>query len=495
MSKKNKNKNNTSVNKPLENVKKKVEESKAQQASTQKVEDNSKPKIEEPEEAVVVIDPKKETTTMIDEILNTPMDAQFQQLDQNGRLRYAELIERVYINPRTKREDPYVKAIGDSMTRVFHATMVSIALRESIFGKNEYSIALNAYAYPQIQEIAKQIGYNLPEPSMIKKMSKAELKKLGITMTDTQLSLEFKDENASKELKKKLEEEGYSKVPELDVNKIDGNTKLKAALEYLMNKPDDKGNITKSILATVSWMKQYRYAEAEKLKDAEKAKEALDKRSFTDWLDDITKIASPTILFLAVGSQYKQFILEDKNPIRAFLSMKSQINGGSSESEKLSDEDIAALLSMIVSWIVGYTIEKNNKYLSGKNGKLTKEQKAAYEQSNVDCDNVIKYMTDCEESSIENIKTVPSNKEGSSASDKACYFWIRSKYFGNQIKDTKGKSPEEVYENCEFNIQQQAGVICNYFRSESNKLNQYSLSNISKLVRKNTETKEEPAKK
>lgn len=432
---------------------------------------------------VQVIDPKKEQTSMIDEILNTPVDSKFQSLSQEGRLRYAELIERVYINPKKENTDPYVKAIADSMTRVFHATMVSIALRESILGKNEYSVALQLYAYPQIQKMAKEIGYSLPEPEKIKALSKEELKKFGITITKDELTLKFKDENASKELKKKLKEEGFSKIPELDVSKVDSTVKLKAALEYLMNKPDDKGNIVKSLLHTVAWMKQFRFAEAEKLKDKDAAKDALNKREFIDWLNDITNVASPTILFLNIGSQYKQFILEDKSPIRAFLSLRSSINGG--EKNKLSDEDVAALLSTIVSWVVGYTVEQNEKYLSGSSPKLTDDQRKKYEQSNLDCHNVIEYMTNCDESQVTNVTGAATNPKDFPPIARTCYCWILSSYFGDQIvRENKKQRPEDLYENCEFNVTQQAGVICNYFRTPANKFTKYSKTNISKLVKK-----------
>lgn len=470
MSKKGKNKNVASTQKVIN----KVNEAKKNETTATETVENAD---------VTVIDPKKEQTSMIDEILNTPVDSKFQSLSQEGRLRYAELIEKVYINPKEENKDPYVKAIADSMTRVFHATMVSIALRESILGKNEYSVALQLYAYPQIQKMAKEIGYNLPEPEKIKALSKEELKKFGITVTKNELKLEFKDENASKELKKKLKEEGFSKIPELDVNKVDSTVKLKAALEYLMNKPDDKGNIVKSLLHTVAWMKQFRYAEAEKLKDKDAAKNALNKRGFIDWLNDITDVASPTILFLNIGSQYKQFILEDKSPIRAFLSLKSSINGG--EKNKLSDEDVAALLSTIVSWVVGYTVEQNEKYLSGSSPKLTDDQRKKYEQSNADCHKVIEYMTNCDESQITNVTGAATNPKDFPPIARTCYCWILSSYFGDQIvRENRKQRPEDLYENCEFNVTQQAGVICNYFRTAANKFTKYSTVNISKLVKK-----------
>lgn len=477
-----------------------INKDKAKETVAKKVEnkETTTEHVEVADAEPIVVDPSKTNKTIIEEILKTPMDDKFSSLDQEGRLRYAELIERVYIHPRGNQQDPYVKAIADTMTRIFHATMVSIALRETVHGKNEYAIALRQYAYPSIQSVAEDIGYKLPSPEELNKMTEAQMKKAGITMNkDTgELRLEFKEENMAKELKEKLNEEGIGKIPELNVEKVDTDKKLKAALEYLLNTPDEKGNAVKSILSAVNWMRGYRINRARKKKIDDDELNELQNRTFREWLDDVTNIASPTILYLSVGSQYVKNILADKNPIRAFLAFKSSINGG--EKKKLSDKDIAEVLSSIVGWIVGYTSEKNQDYLSGKNGELTEEHRKNFEQSNLDCINVIKYMTDCDEECVKAMLNAPTSSTDVPNMAKADYYWIFSMYFGKQVKD-KTKKPIEQFENCEFNVMQKAGVICNYFRSEANQFESYSDSNINPLIPKKsdkekTETSESPKK-
>ena len=432
------------------------------------------PKVEAPVE--VIPSEKNIPELVIPQQLEN--DSKFAGLSQDGRVEYAKLIKQVYMD-KPDPKDKFVQTLHAAMTGVFHATMVSIAIREAVLGHNEFSLILSTYAYPQIKAIADSVGYALPSPEELKKMNSADMKKIGITpKEDTgELSLEFKEEQVSKETKAQVKAEAKTKVPELNPAKITTNAQISSALKYIEQQTDATGKAEKRLIAMVNFMKGLRMYQAKNSQDPDTEIAKYNAYTFNDWLKEVTSVTVPSLLFHAVGSVLKKTILDDHHPVRAFLSMKASMNGG--ELKKFSDKEIADLVSTIVGWVIGANLEADELYL--KSDKLTAEQRAAKEQDIEDCHNVITYMTETDPAEIEDIVCgSKQNDESVSPMDHACFYWIFSNYFGARAKN-KSVRPTEFYSNVEPNVEQIAGIIINYFRDPSNQLTQYDATNITEL--------------
>lgn len=399
-------------------------------------------------------------------------------LSSDGAAMLAYTMQRKYFdNPDAKNH--YTATFLTNMSAIQDGIIIGTIIQEVVTTNTPISLLIKKASYPQLRNLVEGYGIKLPELNELALPSKEELemmKKFGITESnDGQLKIPFTPEDVDDNTKKiiKKEQEAVKKEVEMDPKKITSDEQASDALCKIYADRNIKGGIHKILLNAIHFVREYRFAQAERANDAN-MKAALESRTINDWLTDAITIKEPLLILKNVASTLCNAINKVGNPISAFLSFKSAItkNGVC----PLKDEEIAMMTKSLVNWYVSFMSAEYRSQLNGGKKMTDKSRQALNDQLEY-LKNVKEHLTEFDTEFVEKIMNVPSGE--SSANEKMFYYFTRQLYYGKEISGEK--SPEEKYTNMAYNVMQRIAEIANLFLFESLKLEGMGEENILEL--------------
>lgn len=408
----------------------------------------------------------------------------FKPMSQDAMVNYAMLIDRNYLHlsEEEKSSNHHLAQMAIHMQPIFNATMVAIPIREVVLGNGIYTRILDKVAYPQLQNLASSIGYELPSPEELGKLSAKALENAGVKKEGEQLEITFSKEKVDKEVAEQIKKDDAASKEKVDlgVKAPKSDEELSKVLQYLVNQKNDLTPIN-TLMNAINWLKSYRYTQAAIAKnDDEKA--ALDALTMCDWIKQITDYCHPNILFLAIGQTWKKYILDSKDPLFAFLCARINF------AKKLTIQSTCDVVNSIVRWVVKYNMDAAKKYINDP--KLKEEFKSKYHDSIVECENVLDYMSNCDIDAA--VAGVDPKGEGI---HRACYHMIVNAFYPSKTRDGAFREVNNTrFLNLDHNVKQIAGIIINGFRDTVNVSSNYGEEFIENLIPVPTEKKEEGKK-
>lgn len=439
-------------------------------------------KVKEPIKAeVVVMKPQEDTptTVFLKSILEESKKSE--GLSPDGTVTLASLIQKRYIDNKTETVQKFGQPFLDGMNTVADALIVTTVIQQVVSTNTPFALLIKNSAYPQIQSLAKTFDIELPP------IDKLALPQIPGKTDGTQLELEFKPEMIPDNTKKRVLKEAAKaaeNAPELDITKFKTTDDVSAAIAYLLSKRDDaKNGIAKNLLSAIKLVKDYRYHEIESDADADKKKEALDKRTVGDWMTDMATFSEPTLVYETLGYAMVKTVVNEECPIGAFLDAR-HIFTNKGECA-FSDEEIAIIVKLLISWYCTYSIAKNTEILSKK--KITESAKNAAKSEIGRCESAMHYVTNFSKDIVDSVEKVFEVESTSVA--KKLYYFTRGQYYGKAISGTK--NPEAGFENLMYNVCQRVGLISNLFRSPAEFDDSYAESNIQDLIKRPEENAKE----
>lgn len=483
-------KNKTNAKQP---VKQAAEVKPAETKTTQPVKEAKRPaakpavpeptKKEKPVKAeVVVMKPQEDTPTSV--FLKSILEEskRSEGLSPDGTVTLANLIQRRYIENKTETVQKFGQPFLDGMNTVADALIVTTVIQQVVSTNTPFALLIKNSAYPQIQSLAKTFDIELPP------IDKLALPQIPGKSDGTQLELEFKPDMIPENTKQRVLKEAAKAVenaPELDPAKLKSTEDVSAAISYLLSKRDDaKNGIAKNLLSAIKLVKDFRYHELEGDKDAEAKKGTLDKRTVGDWMTDMATFSEPTLIYETLGYAMVKTVVNEKCPVGAFLDAR-HIFTNKGECA-FSDEEIAIIVKLLISWYCTYSIAKNTEILNKK--KITESAKKAAQHEIARCEAAVKYLTTFDKDIIDSVADVFGTESTSIA--KKLYYFTRGQYYGKQIAGTK--CPEAEFENLTYNVCQRVGLISNLFRSPAEFDDAYAESNIQDLIKRPEENAGKP---
>lgn len=396
-------------------------------------------------------------------------------LDANHRVDLLTLTNKVF------REDPdasrkYSVDFLGAMDTIVAAGIVCALADEAAFGEGSFSAVLNHTMYPQLVIAAKELGVTLPQ-----------VKALPVDK-DGNVTIESSKVKLSKETKQELEKEKEIEEtkPELDPVKVANmdETALKNALQYMLVIEPKVSKIKDVLVKVVDFMRTYRMTLADKAENAAKAKLKYDDYTTAQWLDDAFQYVTPTFLIHGIGRGLVSCIGIEKSPISAFLVLRKNMTKSDGTID-WDDQSIADACKAIVKFVANSCIKKEKENLAALDPKAKdyKELKEKYEQSILNYENRIGWMTDVDSGLIENM--VQGLEDGDETLSKM-YKRIKDAYYPNKSR--------EVFKNMDQNVTQRAGIIVNMFKDPGTENKNYNEANISELVQYTAEELKEKQK-
>lgn len=446
---------------------------------------NTETKVEEAE--VEVVNQTEANKGMLEHVMNSVGAAPTQHLSPDGCAMLAYVMQRKYMdNPEAK--NIYSASFLNGMSAVQDALVIGTVVTEVVSKNTPIALVIRKAAYPQLREMVSEYGIKLPEVNELALPTPEEAKllaKFGITETeDGQLKIPFTPEDVDDNTKKIIKNEEKvlnKKNVEMDPKKVTTEEQAADALGKIYGDRSIKGGVHKIIVNAIAFVKNFRFAQAERETDVQKKADliaVLNSRNIQDWLTDAISIREPLLILKSVASALCNTINKDQNPLGAFLTFRSSI---STNGEcPFTDTDVAAIVKALVNWYIQYMVAVHtdtlNKDKVSKTAKETATAQLEYLKG------IKGYMYDFK---VEFLDNLISHDADSDFMVKKMYFFTRSQYYG---KETGGiKDPESHFENLAYNVQQRVAEIANMFLSEQNKLENMGAQNILELKVASTE--------
>lgn len=483
---KNNNKKNAQQQKPAQQTQKqdkKPAEKKVAPKKEEKV-DNTAEVAE-----VTVVAPQEQNKGMLEEVMTSIGAAPTQHLSPDGCAMLAYVMQRKYMdNPEAKKV--YSETFLNGMSAVQDAIVLGTVVTEVVSKNSPIALIIRKAAYPQLRNMVSEFGIKLPEVNELALPTPEEaklLKKFGITETeDGQLKIPFTPEDVDDNTKKIVKNEEKilnKKNVEMDPKKITTDEQAADALGKIYADRSIKGGVHKIVVNAINFMKEYRFAQAERETDAQKKADliaVLNTRNVEDWLTDAITIKEPLLVLKSVASALCNTIDKDEHPLGAFLAFRSSV---STNGEcPLDDREVASVVKALVNWYIQFMTAVHTDTLNKE-----KVSKTAKETANNQLDYLKKikgFLYDFDTEFIEQLAACNHDKKNSFTVSKMYYF-TRSQYYGKVIGGIK--DPEARFENLAYNVQQQVAEIANMFLSEENKLENMGAQNILELKEASTE--------
>jgi len=449
--------------------------------------DNKQETPEVPIAEAQVIDHNPMVSGMINEAMVAPPSGKSLSPDAAAMLAYT-MQRKFFDDPKSR--DRYPQTFLDNMSAVQDGLIVGTIIQEVVTTNSPLSLIIRKGSYNQLRAIASDYGVKLPEVNKLALPTKEELKAMeafGITQTDDgQLKIPFTPEDVDDNTKKQIahEEKIRKTEVEMDPKKITTDEQAAAALEKIYANRNIKGGIHVVLLNAIHFVKEYRFAEAERKNDQNMCC-ALESRTINDWLVDTISIKEPLLILKNVTAAMCRAVEKTEAPISAFLSFRSAITKDG--VCPLSDTEIAAMVKALISWYVEFMCAEYNSQLTSSK-KMTQKTKETVQEALETLKEVKKNLTEFDTETIEKMPD-PTTAE-SDANTKMLYYFTRSQYFA---KDCSGKkSPETYFTNLKYNVWNKIAEIANMFLTESNQIEDMGDQNILDLEIANQENNDEP---
>ena len=449
---------------------------------------NKKPTVEAP-----VVDKPQENAAKApaEEATVVNMTAK-KGLSQSDKVTY--LKELRHRSDELKQEDnpPMEMIKGYDMIR--DAVIIDIAVGEIACGESAtgHILIANENNYKALQLAAISRGVKIPEYKALPRPTKAQLEAVGIAEVGDIRSLPMKDIKPSKEaIEKKKEENKLNSEAESgkkeylnDHTKIETNDQLKEALGFQLANNKIASPLDR-IITAAQFYRAYREALAEKSDDPQAELAKVHELTLSDLLQEISTMVPPSFTAAGFGRLLCKRIADTKSVVPAFEMLKRCGRKRNDKEFKFSDEEIAALVRVLVVWKASAeiaTLGASIKRLS----KDAKKNAAAIDKANADIkaeQELMNFVTNPTYDLADNFIAAYNNKEHELHNSAVeIYKSIVETYY----KDVN--VPELELETMLLNVQQHVGIDLNLFNEEILKRDEYDPKNF-------IEISSEPAEK
>lgn len=413
-------------------------------------------------------------------------------LSQDAKVQYAAVLQH--------RKDEMLKSGGEdankyvALTLLEDATILDIAVTEAVVRKNPMGLifSTNEKNWMLLQELGKEMGVTIPEFKSLPKPTKEQLKAAGLEAAPGQVVLKLEDKNVSKEAKDKkkaeadanAEAESGKKEYLTDHTKIETNEQLAEALGFQMVNNKIASPLDR-IITAAQFYRAYREVAAEKSDDPQAELAKVHELTIADLLQEISTMVPPSFTAEGFGRLLCKRIADTKSVVPAFEMLKRCSKKRNDKEFKFSDEEIAALVRVLVVWKASAeiaTLGASIKRLS----KDAKKNAAAIDKANNDIkaeQELMNFVTNPTYDLADNFIAAYNNKEHELHNSAVeIYKSIVETYY----KDVN--VPELELETMLLNVQQHVGIDLNLFNEEMLKRDEYDPKNF-------IEISSEPAEK
>ena len=456
---------------------------------------NKKPTVEAP----VVEKPEEkapEVKTEEAKVINTTTK---KGLSQSDKVTY--LKELRHRSDELKQEDnpPMEMIKGYDMIR--DAVIIDIAVGEIACGDSAtgYILIANEANYKALQLAAITRGVKIPEFKALPRPTKSQLEAVGIAEIGEIRALPMKDIEPSKEAiekkkgENKLNAEAESGKKEYlnDHTKIETEDQLKEALEFQLANNKIASPLDR-IITAAQFYRAYREALAEKTDDPQAELAKVHELTLSDLLQEISTMVPPSFTAAGFGRLLCKRITDTKSVVPAFEMLKRCGKKRNDKEFRFSDEEIAALVRVLVVWKASTEIanigseikrlskdaKKNAKAIEDANNRIMAEQE------------LMTYVTEPDFELADNFIAAYNNKEHEmhkSAKD------IAGSIIETYYKDVD--IPELEMDTALLNIQQHIGIDLNLFNSDLGKRDEYDSKNLIEISSEEPEEKKKDESK
>lgn len=399
-------------------------------------------------------------------------------LDPNHRVDLMKMMHETFrMDPHAAEKYNMSQETINKINEITAIGQIAILSCEILYAKNPFALKMNAAELNTLIELGDSVGLNIDVKSLPKpdENGVVEVPSTSIKISD--------DTKQQIEHEKTVEYE----TPEMDVEKIyNDENAIAKAIEYIFTQ--NKQSVFKSVDNALQFIKNVRLHAAKASNDNSEILK-MESRTLSDWFNDITNLFKPTLLFNGIGRHMTTITSVKKNPVTAFLVLRNAAVDKSTGIMPYSEDYIAELTKMIITWVVNTKIESYEKSIKELDPKKNKSEIDTC-NSNIDKNKkILEYLnnpsTNLADSIIENMKSDDENVKRDAI--MICSK-IRSAYYPNI--DFKNNT----YVNLNHNIQQYVGIIINMFKDPSERSEQYVMSNITELVSEKDITNKEEKK-
>jgi hypothetical protein len=305
----------------------------------------------------------------------------------------------------------------------------------------------------------------------------------------------MKDIKPSKEaIEKKKEENKLNEAAEsgkkeylTDHTKITTDDQLKEALGFQLANNKIASPLDR-IITAAQFYRAYREALAEKSDNPQVELAKIHELTLSDLLQEISTMVPPSFTAAGFGRLLCKRIADTKSVVPAFEMLKRCGKKRNDKEFKFSDEEIAAMVRVLVVWKASAEIASlgaNIKRLS----KDAKKNAEAIDKANNDIkieQELMNYVTNPSYDLADNFIAAYNNKENEMHSSAVeIYKSIVETYY----KDVT--VPELEFETMLLNVQQHVGIDLNLFNEEMLKRDEYDSKNLIEIASEKSEKSEE----
>ena len=336
---------------------------------------------------------------------------------------------------------------------------------------------------------------------------------LGVTLDTKALPAPDKDGNVtvkkenihiSKESKEKLKEERklIDEKPETDPTKIKTDEQLKKAVGFQLVNPKITSPIDR-LLNAANFYRSYLSIKAQSSENKDAELEKIKGYTISDLLQDISTMVPPTFTASGFGKFLCGCTAYSKSVVSAFNMFKRAATNRETGVCKFTDEEIAAIVRVLIVWEssaqiaeIGKSIEKHNEAIEilNKNAKANAKGIESEKKKIEECTNKISYFqgmisltTDPSFDIADNFIAAYNDKENPlhNCAKELYKSTIETYYKGVEI-------PELEMDTVLLNVQQRVGIILNLFNDSLLRRDEYSEENLISLSTEENPTEEKP---
>lgn len=453
---------------------------------------NKKPQVEAP---VVEKPEEKAPETKVEDaqVINTTAK---KGLSQEGKVNY--LTELRMRNQELMEEENPPMDIINGFNMIRDAVILDIACGEIACGTSAtgHILIANEANYKALQLAATYRGVKMPEFKALPRPTKAQLEAAGIAELGETRALPMKDIKPSKEAidkkkkENKLNDDANSGKKEYlnDPTKIATDDQLKEALQFQLSNTKIVSPLDR-LIQSANFLRAYRDVIAEKSDNPEVEHAKNKELTIADLLQDISTMVPPSFTAEGFGRLLCKTIDDSKSIIPAFEMLKRCSRKRNSSEFKYSDEEVAAMVRVLVVWKASAAIAdagREIKRLTEKDAKKNADAIAVANEAIKKEQALMAFVTNPAYDLADNFIAAYNNKEHELHNSALAVF--------KSITETYYKGitvPELEFETMLLNVQQHVGIDLNLFNEAMLKRDEFDEKNLVEFAPEEPEKKEE----
>lgn len=405
-------------------------------------------------------------------------------LDANHQVELLAGLDRHYMRPNAAQELGIPEDAVKKINAVTAAGWVAVLANEVMYGQTDFAAKLNKAYLPTIQEVAANVGITFDQ-------------KLLAATSEGEVSIPSSAVKISPEAKKalKAEHDAIEKSENVDPTKVETEEQLASALLAIIAREPSPFNKLKTAIAFYK-----AYAAFKGKKDDNKELLADKDASDVIVLNKIKNIVSSCPFVInSMGNAMCTFTGSTKTPIPAFCMFLGASTDRKTGERHLTENEVADYVKFIVTWSAELRIKRYQEEIKKHEENLkilNKDKKAnakgiekvnesiATQKKNIDhCNEIINTVADPSFEVVDNLLVNYNEKDQNAM---RIFKYVVDTYYSNVDKDATDPA------NFKHNVQQQAGIILNFFRDSASPNPEYNIANLTEMPEKK---EEEPSEK